>query len=739
MPYPNTESERSSRSDRRERSLSPPQQRRGRRGRSKLERSVRFSSTVQILSSPLHREESDPSKLRRFVRFASRVQILSSPQHREERESSEFERSVRFARRERTPSPQQYREERDNKLESKLTLPPLYKERDSDKSFLKSGRRERTQSLPKSIGRTGRTSTEDASVCGSDQRIRRTSEESPPEHGRRRPLTAKGGRTPLEHSADTKGRLQTESPSEYGRRRPLTAIGGRRRPLTSKGGRSPPLEHSADTKGRLQTESPSEYGRRRPLTAIGGRTPLEHSVDTKGRSQTESPSEYGRRRPLTTIGGRRPLTARGGRTQTLERRADNKGRLRTTSETAGSKERRAVSTDTWVSGRTPRFPTPVDARTTAAVRPQTASIGRPLTTKSISLPRLTSANYTTHWDMYKEPLAEFIRLSLSSAASDIKQHTRLKAIKAQPTPAPGSACNLQQLLPPKCIPSAGNPNEIYIGTLPKNVGKFEHGGYSPKRMVSGSFEKTPYAEGRYRLVFKGVYESPVHKQGNGCILKMEKSLSIRSTSDYKTTLQIHKLAKRLAEEFNKERISPKTLEYVDIDACIVEAAKYLGGPENYAYLIEDFIPGNFMKWCNNFGYVSDDSTTLPAFMHWTFIRTKGRMMVGDLQGVRTNVGYILTDPAIMSNTYNHFYGKTDTGAEGIALFFKNHRCSRMCLRLQKPYLHRMLALLPGKIQDYVDKLEKSAVRTHELLLTHQNEHELIEFFDKFAEKLYKRK
>ena len=77
--------------------------------------------------------------------------------------------------------------------------------------------------------------------------------------------------------------------------------------------------------------------------------------------------------------------------------------------------------------------------------------------------------------------------------------------------------------------------------------------------------------------------------------------------------------------------------------------------------------------------------------------SKGQDMVGDLQGVKQSGSmYKLTDPAIMS--INREYGVTDTGIEGMAMFFLVHECSDICRGLPKPTLAKFVAKIPDAIE-----------------------------------------
>ena len=76
-----------------------------------------------------------------------------------------------------------------------------------------------------------------------------------------------------------------------------------------------------------------------------------------------------------------------------------------------------------------------------------------------------------------------------------------------------------------------------------------------------------------------------------------------------------------------------------------------------------------------------------AFSHYSFERTKGNLLVVDLQGVfeKTSDGtrkYVLTDPAIHKNRARRMvkydFGRTDRGPQGMRAFFETHICNDAC-------------------------------------------------------------
>ncbi|CAF4721998.1 unnamed protein product, partial [Rotaria socialis] len=86
--------------------------------------------------------------------------------------------------------------------------------------------------------------------------------------------------------------------------------------------------------------------------------------------------------------------------------------------------------------------------------------------------------------------------------------------------------------------------------------------------------------------------------------------------------------------------------YADADADIVQRVD----DETKIYQVERRLNQTIQKWNNNCGGVDfvDYSTVLHTFSHWTYHQTAGRIMLVDLQGVKsaTDNKYLLTDPAI---------------------------------------------------------------------------------------------
>jgi hypothetical protein len=72
---------------------------------------------------------------------------------------------------------------------------------------------------------------------------------------------------------------------------------------------------------------------------------------------------------------------------------------------------------------------------------------------------------------------------------------------------------------------------------------------------------------------------------------------------------------------------------------------------------------------------------MSAFTHWTYIKSEGKSLICDLQGV----GPILTDPQIIDVDETR-WADGNNSMYGIKLFLKDHVCNELCksLKFTKP-------------------------------------------------------
>jgi hypothetical protein len=229
-----------------------------------------------------------------------------------------------------------------------------------------------------------------------------------------------------------------------------------------------------------------------------------------------------------------------------------------------------------------------------------------------------------------------------------------------------------------------------------------------------TFSKTSFAEGRFRRAYKGTYTGPPSKRGKQCVVKESKENYTWKSTDWDMVVTLYDESKKLAGKFNAFHRSSRSIKFTDVEVEMVISRNDSGTPKLNEYvLVEDYIPGDFKKYCNNYGYISSDSELMPAFMHWSWVHTSGQMMIADLQGVLTSTNYRLTDPVLLSNTIDGGrYGCTDTGVEGMAMFFLKHTCNQFCRGLPKPTAAHVLPT-PGALAQ-MQTIMTSTAYAHEL-------------------------
>ena len=248
-----------------------------------------------------------------------------------------------------------------------------------------------------------------------------------------------------------------------------------------------------------------------------------------------------------------------------------------------------------------------------------------------------------------------------------------------------------------------------------------------------TFNSTSFAEGRFRRAYMGTYTSPWNKAGQKCVVKELKENYTWNASDWDTTVEVHKESQKLAENFNQYLNSDRPISFTEISVYIITKQPNPTRPKlNEHVIVEDYIPGEFKKWLNNYGYVSDEvsfALSMPAFAHWSWWYTNGEKMIADLQGVRSDKAYTLTDPVLMSGSVDgRRYGCTDTGVEGIAMFFLNHQCNSFCNALPKPTL-ASLGIPHWQIQSVTQQLQQimnATAYSHELKLPYDIRSRLVQ-------------
>ncbi|KAG0564826.1 hypothetical protein KC19_8G143000 [Ceratodon purpureus] len=154
---------------------------------------------------------------------------------------------------------------------------------------------------------------------------------------------------------------------------------------------------------------------------------------------------------------------------------------------------------------------------------------------------------------------------------------------------------------------------------------------------------------------------------------------------YWAQMEVQSVSAHMANEFNNITLNMKNVKKVEFTQ--VTTLEVGSGPNVKYFNMESLLEGEWLRYSNNGGYVNtlDYAAVLQAFTHWTHERSRGLLMVTDLQGVRMmnsfgeNV-FCLCDPAIHCTDVLRFT-RTNLGSEGFKLFFDTHKCNDVCEKL----------------------------------------------------------
>ena len=135
--------------------------------------------------------------------------------------------------------------------------------------------------------------------------------------------------------------------------------------------------------------------------------------------------------------------------------------------------------------------------------------------------------------------------------------------------------------------------------------------------MSATFESKSFAQGRFRRAYMGTYTAPWEKAGQKCVVKELKESYTWKSTDWDSTVEVHREAQKLAEGFNQYSNTNYPITFTNIGVWQVTSQSENATPKLNEYVIvEDYIPGDFKKWCNNYGYISDEvsfAKSMPAF------------------------------------------------------------------------------------------------------------------------------
>lgn len=139
---------------------------------------------------------------------------------------------------------------------------------------------------------------------------------------------------------------------------------------------------------------------------------------------------------------------------------------------------------------------------------------------------------------------------------------------------------------------------------------------------------------------------------------------------------LQKEATRWANLFNSEKV-PKKVKF--LNTFIICYGRDV-------YCAEKYIPGLFEKHNSNFDFWNNYRNTPQAFTHYTWEKSKHKLLVCDIQGV----GDVWTDAQILT-VDGKGYGTGNIGRRGINMFLKMHTCNDLCKFLKLPRVNSKIS------------------------------------------------
>jgi myosin-heavy-chain kinase len=196
-------------------------------------------------------------------------------------------------------------------------------------------------------------------------------------------------------------------------------------------------------------------------------------------------------------------------------------------------------------------------------------------------------------------------------------------------------------------------------------------------------ELEPFQEGGMRLAYKA---REIFDDGGECdvVLKHFKEEAVAEDEDedelIKSEAMTQMVADDYAQSFNK-LASAKGLSHrvAFLPVSVVKVMATDGSTRVETYSIEPYLPGEYIKYNDNFGHTANEDEVALAFCFFTHHVSGGALVVTDLQGV----GTFYTDPQIHTLDGEGF-GAGNLGERGIRRFLQAHRHTLLCEKLGLP-------------------------------------------------------
>ena len=201
-------------------------------------------------------------------------------------------------------------------------------------------------------------------------------------------------------------------------------------------------------------------------------------------------------------------------------------------------------------------------------------------------------------------------------------------------------------------------------------------------------QKESLGKGGFREAFIATTDHPKFKKSKWVVKKyLPETLDIISKTGQTTeqhtkkVVQIHLLAKNVAEQLSQERKNNEVLD--NYGETLRYNQIYLGKVEHEEFVtVEQLVDGEFTKLVNNDGSICEPCSELTekaeSLAHFSYCKSNNQLMVVDMQGS----GYTLFDPEIASKELvyqgEYLFSTGNLTVAAISQFAEHHKCNNLC-------------------------------------------------------------
>lgn len=242
--------------------------------------------------------------------------------------------------------------------------------------------------------------------------------------------------------------------------------------------------------------------------------------------------------------------------------------------------------------------------------------------------------------------------------------------------------------------------------------RYDGQAFEKEDWVAGPVERRqrPYMQGGMRLVYGFKDDRAVDGSSGRLVAKLSRFSDPRFScaSVVEAHVKSTAVARYFAAQFEMQtREASMKIPAMIFVPCFIYTAEdpTVGGlQESAVFSAEWYLPGAFLKYNSNNGYVGEKSLchddAVQAFLHFSFVSSGGSLAVTDLQGVARKSEVLLTDPQVLTVAGGNF-GPGDLGARGLRACLAAHRCGPTCKKLGlkpigSPLLRRLEAAAPQR-------------------------------------------